>query len=78
MASSAKKSKHESKMKRKRAEKAAKKSKYAALAGTSKKNKRRKIHGERSIYKHFHNMANCGNIGCGRCYPQLKNKKKVA
>lgn len=75
-----KKSKHESKMKRKRAEKATKKAKYAALAGTSKKAKRQKIkHKMPSNLKGSHAMANCGNIGCGKCYPHLKNlKKKVA
>lgn len=74
-----KKRKHAEKMKKRRADKAAKRTKYAALAGTSKKTKRQKVKVKRaSNDKHAHKMSNCGNPGCGKCYPQFKIRKKVA
>jgi hypothetical protein len=67
-----KKKKHADKMKQRRAEKAAKRSKYAALAGTSKKNKRRDAIKSKAavVYKHAHIMADCGNTGCKKCHPK--------
>lgn len=69
---SAKASKHNAKMKLKRAAKASKKAKYEALAGTSKKakrqNNRKKV---ASPLKHAHVMSNCGNLGCKKCQSQL-------
>lgn len=71
MSKSGKARKHEDKMKRRRAEKAAKRAKYAALAGTSKKAKRIIRAQSKSTvagtYKHAHVMANCGNPGCRKC-----------
>jgi hypothetical protein len=70
MSKSGKARKHEDKMKRRRAEKAAKRAKYAALAGTSSKTKRiiqRSKSTVAGIYKHAHVMANCGNPGCRKC-----------
>lgn len=64
------KKKHDSRMARKRAEKAARKAVYLALAGTSKRNKRRRAVGGRTNFKHAHVMADCGNPGCQRCYPR--------
>lgn len=77
------KRKHAEKMKTRRSDKAAKAAKYSALAGTSKKSKRSKSKQRiSSNTKHAHVMSNCGNPGCGRCYPQFKimirKKKKVA
>lgn len=62
--------KHSDKMARKRAVKAARKSLYASLAGTSKKrkNQKKKIRIS-SGAKHSHIMADCGNVGCQRCNP---------
>jgi hypothetical protein len=73
--------KHAEKMRKKRAEKAARKSQYAALAGTSKKKKKQ---GKKvltaGIYKHAHRMACCGNPGCKRCHGLLvgPNRGNVA
>lgn len=73
-----KKRKHEMKMKEKRAKKAAKKSAYAALAGTSKRNKRQARMQKKSvvagIYKHAHVMSDCGNPGCEKCNPRTVKK----
>lgn len=67
-----KKTKHDEKMKRKRAEKAARKAQYEALAGTSKKKKKQgKKELTAGIYKHAHRMADCGNVGCKRCQTHL-------
>lgn len=72
MSSSGKQRKHKEKMARKRATKAAKRTKYAALAGTSKKAKRQvKRKSGPSNGKHAHLMLNCGNIGCKKCFPRL-------
>ncbi len=69
MSSSAKGRRHEEKMKKKRAIKAAKAAKYAALKGTSQKQKRQKSTTTLSTsLKHSHAMADCGNIGCQRCH----------
>ena len=70
MGNASRKRKHGEKMSRRRAAKAAKKAKYLALAGTSKKAKRQKTkHKMISNKKHAHVMANCGNVGCKRCFP---------
>ena len=64
------KRKHEGKMAKKRQAKAARKSKYASLAGTSKKGKVQRRQSKKkgaSSHKHAHLMANCGNAGCTRC-----------
>lgn len=68
----ARKRKHGDKMARRRAEKAARKAKYLSLAGTSNKNKRKKGQAG-SGHKHEHIMANCGNVGCERCFPELNS-----
>jgi nicotinic acid phosphoribosyltransferase len=72
--------KHVEKMKKRRAEKAAKRAKYAALKGTSKKTKvstrmaaKSRVSG---THKHAHIMANCGNPGCSRCHAMLVGKGK--
>jgi len=75
MGSSGKKLKHAQKMARKRAIKAARKSKYAALAGTSKKKKRQVKSGAVSVYRKAHSMTDCGNPGCKKCYPILNAAK---
>ncbi len=71
MGKQGRKRKHDEKMKRRRAAKAARRSNYASLAGTGKRRKKQaggsKISG---VYKHAHIMANCGNIGCDRCFPK--------
>jgi hypothetical protein len=72
MGKSTKARKHADKMKKRRAEKAAKRALYASLAGTSKKKKKQ---AKKSIFggsghKHAHAIANCGNIGCQKCYPR--------
>jgi hypothetical protein len=78
MGKAGKKRKHDEKMKKKRA---AKKAKYLALAGTSKGRKRlapkRRTAGPN---RGNHVMANCGNPGCRRYFPQfipVRPKKKV-
>lgn len=70
--------KHESKMAKKRAAKAAKRDAYKSLAGTSQKGKRKrkKKSVEPSGKKHSHAMANCGNSGCKLCKLTTKNKKE--
>lgn len=72
------KRKHSEKMKQKRAAKAAKKAKYQALAGTSRKSKKQ---GNKSqiagMLKNAHAMGNCGNPGCKRCFPQFRPKKWI-
>lgn len=71
-----KNTKHTEKMKLKRAVKAAKRAKYEALAGTSKKEKRivKRVRSRASSsHKHSHSMANCGNIGCMKCNPRMKS-----
>ena len=64
--------KHSEKMKKKRAEKAARKAQYLSLAGTSKKTKNQK---KKSMLvsgnKHAHLMSECGNPGCKKCHPNL-------
>lgn len=73
------KRKHDTKMSKKRSAKAAKKSKYAALIGTSKKAKRQGNKSQISgIYKHAHVMTNCGNAGCLKCHPRKLASVKVA
>ncbi len=63
-------SKHSAKMQRKRAVKAARRTLYASLAGTSKKSKNQKRRVRISSgAKHSHKMADCGNAGCVRCNP---------
>ncbi len=76
MGKTARKSKHSAKMARKRAVKSARRALYASLAGTSKKNK--KLGNRRAgptVYKHAHIMADCGNVGCTRCYPRRVGTK---
>jgi hypothetical protein len=66
-----KRSKHDEKMARKRAAKAAKRAQYAALAGTSKKKKRQVSKTSvAGILKHAHAMKECGNPGCQKCNPR--------
>ena len=63
--------KHGSKMAAKRAMKAAKRTKYASLAGTSNKTKRQKNKNSGPTWaKHAHLTSNCGNPGCQRCFPR--------
>lgn len=64
------KTKHGQKMARKRAEKAARRAKYLALAGTSKKGKNQRKSVDSRGMKHAHIMSDCGNVGCKRCYPR--------
>ena len=82
MGKTSRKQKHSEKMKKKRAQKLARKAKYLALAGTSKKTKRvfKKKSKVSGIYKNAHIMGNCGNPGCKKCFPQFVRKiqKKVA
>ena len=67
---------HSEKMKRKRAEKAGRRAKYAALAGTSKKSKRQqKKNKVAGTYKGAHIMTDCGNVGCKKCYPKLNRNR---
>ncbi len=72
MGKSSRKNKHSEKMKRKRAVKMARRTLYASLAGTSKKNKRQRKRSVISgIYKHAHIMKECGNPGCKKCNPRF-------
>lgn len=71
MSKSARKRKHDTKMARKRVAKAARKAAYKALAGTSKRRKRQTQKTGPTSIKGMHAMANCGNIGCARCFPQF-------
>ena len=70
MGKASRKVKHGAKMARKRAVKAARRSEYAAMAGTSKKAKRQGKRGGPTGHKHAHVMSDCGNPGCQRCYPR--------
>ena len=65
---------HDAKMRARRASKAAKKTAYAALAGTSRKKKKLLIQGKKrkSSGKHRHLVSYCGNVGCKRCNPKLR------
>jgi hypothetical protein len=63
--------KHGAKMARKRAVKAARRAEYAAKAGTSKKAKKCNRKTGPTVMKGAHVMADCGNVGCKRCYPKL-------
>jgi hypothetical protein len=63
--------KHAQKMARKKNVKAARKAAYAALAGTSKKKKRQGGGSGPTAQRGNHIMADCGNPGCKKCYPQL-------
>ncbi len=65
--------KHGQKMARKRAVKAARKSAYEALAGSSKKKKRQGKSGGLSPMRGCHVMTDCGNAGCKRCYPRQQS-----
>ena len=77
MGKAGRKSKHDEKMKKKRALKAQKKAAYLALAGTGKRKKKRASQSKVSgIYKHAHIMADCGNPGCKRCYPRPANNRR--
>lgn len=70
MSKGSKSLKHNAKMARKRAVKAARKTLYASLAGTSKKSKNQKKKIKiSSNAKHAHLMSDCGNAGCKRCNP---------
>ena len=63
-----KSTRHEEKMKKKRAIKTARRDAYKALAGTSKKSKRQNTQSTPpSGKKHAHAMLNCGNPGCQKC-----------
>lgn len=67
-----KNTRHVEKMKKKRALKETKRTKYASLAGSSKKAKRQQAASRKNAtktVKHAHAMANCGNVGCTRCFP---------
>jgi hypothetical protein len=68
MGVTSRKSKHKSKMDRKREVKRARREAYASLAGTSRKSKRQGGHMAPSGHKHEHAMLNCGNAGCKRCH----------
>lgn len=78
MGKTSRNAKHSEKMKRKHAAKANRRAAYAALAGTSKKSKRKNAIKARTGYKHAHIMADCGNPGCKRCYPHLHRRRAVA
>lgn len=64
---------HRKKMAAKRSAKEARRTLYASMRGTSKKNKKQQPKGIRlfSAGKHKHLMEHCGNTGCLRCYPRL-------
>lgn len=68
MGKKSRKLRHSQKMARKRTAKATRRAAYAALAGTSRKAKRRYGSTMPSGRKHAHAMVDCGNIGCRRCY----------
>lgn len=77
MSKASKKRSHDKKMRAKRAMKAARRTAYAALKGTSKKTK--KIKNKRKLFNpstaHQHLIARCGNPGCKKCFPQFSKKK---
>lgn len=59
---------HAKKMEQRRKLKRMRREAYAALAGTSQRSKRQRKSTEPSGRKHEHLMANCGNVGCSRCF----------
>lgn len=71
MGKASRKNRHSDKMKRKRELKAQRRSLYASLAGTSKKSKNKNGKKMPTRFKGSHMMADCGNVGCKRCYPKL-------
>lgn len=72
MGNAARRRRHDQKMRMKRAAKAAKRTAYAALRGTSRKAKKLRGRSRTSAGgKHLHRIENCGNIGCKRCFPQF-------
>lgn len=76
MGNASRTARHSEKMNRRRAVKAARRVKYAALAGTSKKGKRRS--GKMTAgHKHAHIMANCGNPGCKLCFGTSTMKPNI-
>lgn len=55
-------------------DKIAKRAAYASLIGTDK-NVKKKHEGSakgKTIRPRTHPQGNCGNIGCGKCFPQFK------
>lgn len=55
----------------KRAAKEAKKKLYASYAGTGRRSNKTKKSSGPSWSRRSHEMVNCGNIGCKRCFPRL-------
>lgn len=44
-------------------------------AGTNKKSKRSLASAKRTVKVNKHAIANCGNVGCSRCFPRLALQK---
>jgi hypothetical protein len=59
---------------KKKAAKAAKKALYASYAGTGKRKKKQDRKTGPTTMKGAHVMQDCGNVGCGACYPQFQPK----
>ena len=61
------------KMRAKRTAKAARRTAYAAMRGSSKKSKKLLARGKTgpTAGKHRHLVEHCGNVGCVRCYPEF-------
>jgi hypothetical protein len=75
MGHTARMSRHDSRMRARRASKSARATAYAAMAGTSAKRKKTRTRAQGAGGgQHRHLVDNCGNIGCGRCYPQFTRK----
>ena len=60
--------------KEKSGRKAANKAKYQSLAGTAANKKKKSTSEQGGGIKHAHLIANCGNIGCRRCHPEIRTK----
>lgn len=71
MGKAGKKAKHGAKMARKRSVKAARKTQYALLSGSSKRRKRQGLKTGAKGLKHAHAMVDCGNPGCQKCNPRV-------
>jgi hypothetical protein len=68
---------HEKKLNERKAEKAAKKASYAALAVAHRlKNPNKTRRKKKTVTVRKHLIANCGNVGCEKCAPSLVAKKQ--
>lgn len=66
----------EARKRAKRAMKAQRRAYYESLKGTSRKSKKVRVRTRAGIstHKHLHLVTHCGNVGCGRCFPQFQRQ----